>query len=102
MPFHFVCFAWIFVRADSLQSALALLRQLSKVTVETSNLPIPVVFLVTLGFAAHWTPNRLSDIARDGFVGLPATAQACVLFALAVGLYFVASSDVVPFIYSRL
>jgi alginate O-acetyltransferase complex protein AlgI len=99
--FHFVCFAWIFFRADSLQSAIALLRQLSKVTVDTSNLPIPVALLVTLGFAAHWTPDRLSDLARDGFVRLPATAQACVLFALAVGLYFVASTDVVPFIYSR-
>jgi D-alanyl-lipoteichoic acid acyltransferase DltB (MBOAT superfamily) len=101
MTFHFVCFAWIFFRADSLQSALALLRQLSKVTVDTSNLPIPVVLLVTLGFAAHWRPDRLSDLARDGFVRLPATAQACVLFALAVGLYFLASTDVVPFIYSR-
>jgi hypothetical protein len=57
--------------------------------------------LVGLGFAAHWAPDRVSDLVRDGFIRLPAPAQACVLFALAVGLYFVASTDVVPFIYSR-
>ncbi|HEY3139217.1 MAG TPA: MBOAT family O-acyltransferase [Blastocatellia bacterium] len=98
---HFVCFAWVFFRADSLQSALAVLRQLSTFTADTSNLPTPVVMLVALGFAAHWAPDRVSDLARDGFIRLPAPAQACVLFALAVGLYFVASTDVVPFIYSR-
>lgn len=101
VTFHSVCFAWIFFRADSLQSALALVRQLSTATVDTSNLPTPVVLLVALGFAAHWVPDRVFDLARDGFIRLPAPAQACVLFALAIGLYFVASTDVVPFIYSR-
>jgi hypothetical protein len=46
-------------------------------------------------------PDRLFEIALNAFARLPAPAQACLLFALALGLYFVASSDVVPFIYSR-
>jgi len=56
---------------------------------------------VVLGFMAHWFPDRLYAKTAGGFIRLPSPAQACMLFALAVGLYFVASSDIAPFIYSR-
>lgn len=99
--FHFVCFAWIFFRADSLPNAFAVLHKLSRLNIDTSNLPLPVVLLVGLALTAHWIPNGVCDAARDGFVRLPATAQACALFVIAVGLYLIASSEVVPFIYVR-
>jgi hypothetical protein len=77
------------------------LSQLLGFTVDTSNLALPLVLIIALGFIAHWIPNSWFEIARNGFVQLPAPVQACVLFAMALGLYFVASSDLVPFIYSR-
>jgi hypothetical protein len=57
--------------------------------------------VIALGFIAHWLPDGWVAIARGGFVRLPGPVQACALFVVALGLYFVASSDVVPFIYSR-
>ena len=101
ITFHFVCFAWIFFRAETVDRAIGVLKQLLTFTTDTSNLSIPLTLVIALGFIAHWLPDGWFEIARRGFVRLPAPVQACALFALALGLYFVASSDVVPFIYSR-
>jgi D-alanyl-lipoteichoic acid acyltransferase DltB (MBOAT superfamily) len=101
LTFHFVCFAWIFFRADSLDRALAILTQLAGLTIDTSNIALPVLLVIALAAAAHSLPASLSDKAQKGFSRLPSPVQASVLFALALGLYTVASSDVVPFIYSR-
>ena len=99
--FHFVCFAWIFFRAESFERAVGMLRQLRSVGVDTANLAAPVVVLIVLGLAAHFLPERLVQSSQTLFARIPSLAQASLLFALAVGLYFVASSDFVPFIYSR-
>jgi len=101
ITFHFVCLAWIFFRAETVDRALAILSHLLTFTTDTSNLTISLTLVIALGFIAHWIPDGWLEIARNGFVRLPAPVQACALFALALGLYFVASSDVVPFIYSR-
>lgn len=99
--FHFVCLTWIFFRAETLAQAGSVLRQLSRLSVDTTNLSLPIVLLIVLGFVAHWLPNHVWETTRQGFTRLPAPAQALLLFGLSAGLYFVASSDVVPFIYTR-
>lgn len=101
ITFHFVCFAWIFFRAETVERAMAMLKQLTTLTADTANLAAPVLIMIALAFIAHWLPDRAWGKTENGFARLPALAQASVLFALAIGLYFVASSDVVPFIYSR-
>ncbi|HJQ69309.1 MAG TPA: MBOAT family O-acyltransferase [Blastocatellia bacterium] len=101
LTFHFVCFAWVFFRADGLDRALAVLNQMAGLTVDTSNLALPVLLVMALAAASHSLPASISDKAQKGFSRLPSPVQASMLFALAVGLYMVASSDVVPFIYSR-
>lgn len=101
ITFHFVCVAWVFFRAETVSGALGLLRQLSTFSTDTTNLGLPLGLLIAGSLAVHWLPDRMFQSALNGFVRLPAPAQACVLFALALGLYSVASSDVVPFIYSR-
>ncbi len=101
ITFHFVCLTWIFFRAETLAQAGGVLRQLGRFSADTTNLNWPVALLIALGFAAHWLPERVWETARAGFTRLPAPAQALMLFGLSAGLYFVASSDVVPFIYTR-
>ncbi len=101
ITFHFICFTWVLFRADSLDAALKLFRQLCMLTTDTANLALPVGVLIALGFIAHWLPDRIWERASAGFARLPSPAQAGALFLLAIGLYSVASSDVVPFIYSR-
>ncbi|HSE98088.1 MAG TPA: MBOAT family protein, partial [Blastocatellia bacterium] len=101
ITFHFVSFAWIFFRAESAGQAFSMLYQLSRLTTDTANLALPVVVVMLIGFISHWLPDRIWDRSVYEFSRLPALAQACLLFALAAGLYFLASTDVVPFIYSR-
>jgi len=101
LTFHFICLTWIFFRAENLGQAVGVLRQLSSFTAGTANLAWPVALIVALGFAAHWLPDGVWDSLRQGFKQLPAPVQAVLLFGLGLGLYFVASTDVVPFIYTR-
>jgi D-alanyl-lipoteichoic acid acyltransferase DltB (MBOAT superfamily) len=101
ITFHFVCFAWVFFRAETFAQASAVLSQLASFTTDISNLVWPVALLIVIGLAAHPVPDRLMELLRNGFIRLPAMAQASLLFALALGLYLVASTDVVPFVYSR-
>ena len=76
-------------------------RQLTTFSTDTTNLSLALGLLIAGSLAVHWLPDGLFKLALNGFVRLPAPAQACVLFVLALGLYSVASSDLVPFIYSR-
>jgi alginate O-acetyltransferase complex protein AlgI len=101
VTFHFVCLAWVFFRAENVAQAQSAFRQLATFTTDTTNLTLPVALLIALGLVAHWIPERINNAARDGFVRLPAMAQASALFALAFGLYLIASADFVPFVYSR-
>jgi alginate O-acetyltransferase complex protein AlgI len=101
LTFHFVCLAWVFFRAESLAAAVGLLKQLAAFSTDTANLAAPVVGILGAGFATHFVPDRLWHLSQTLFERMPAAAQASLLFALAIGLYFVASSDFVPFIYSR-
>jgi hypothetical protein len=77
------------------------LKQIFSLTLDLANLSLPVVMVITLGFLAHWTPDRIWEAVRSGFTRLPAPIQAVVLISLGVGLYAIASSDVAPFIYTR-
>jgi hypothetical protein len=76
-------------------------KQLAAFSLDATNLAAPTIGIIALGFAAHFLPDRLWHSSQLLFARMPALAQAGLLFALGVGLYFVASSDFVPFIYSR-
>ena len=86
---------------DSVGAAVAVLRQFVAFTWDDSNLPAGALLVMAVAAATHWMPDRLLATVRDGFVRLPALAQAAALFATALGLYSVASTDAVPFIYAR-
>ncbi|KAF0210224.1 MAG: algI, partial [bacterium] len=88
-------------KAESLSQALGVLRQLTSLSFDHSNLAWPVAVMIFLGLASQWLPEKLWERTEKTFVILPAPVQALVIFLVATGLYFVASSDVVPFIYAQ-
>ena len=99
--FNFVCLTWVFFRADRLDQAIALLRTITNGTLSVVNVSVSALVIIGLGLVSHFIPESFINAARGGFVRLPAFAQAALLFAICVGLYEVASSDVMPFIYAR-
>jgi alginate O-acetyltransferase complex protein AlgI len=101
VTFHFICLTWVFFRAESIGQAADVLRQLEKLTLNTANLTGATLLLIGIGFLAHWSPRKLAETACGGFARLPALAQAALLFGIGMGLYYAASTDVAPFIYSR-
>ncbi|MFN0123390.1 MAG: MBOAT family O-acyltransferase, partial [Blastocatellia bacterium] len=101
LTFHYVCLTWVFFRAETVAQARAMLRQMFTNSADVSNLTPPVAIIIVTGLALHYLPDRWWEPLRDGFVRLPAPAQAATLTALGAGLYLVASADVAPFIYSR-
>src|SRR5260370_7288819 len=82
ITFHFVCFTWIFFRAETIGQALAVLRQISSLTVDTANLTLPVLMVTALGFLAHWAPHRIWDMARGGLTRLPPPIHSLLLILL--------------------
>jgi alginate O-acetyltransferase complex protein AlgI len=101
VTFHFVCLAWIFFRAETVGGAVGVLRQLTTLTIDTANLNPAALMIIAIGLIGHYLPDRLIEETRTAFTRLPALGQGITLFALAAGLYYVASTDVAPFIYSR-
>ncbi len=101
VTFHFVCLTWIFFRAESFPQAFAVFRSLGTGTTNIENLPLPIAVIIGLTCAAQWLPDNWGNQLQRGFAWLPAPAQAMLLAGLAMGLYLIASSDVVPFIYAR-
>ncbi len=79
LTFHFVCLTWIFFRADSFPQAFAVFRSLGSFTMNTENLPLPIIFLIVLTFAAQWLPDNWGNQVQRGFVWLPAPGAGGVI-----------------------
>ncbi len=99
LTFHYVCLAWIFFRAEGFARARTMVRQIFLGGLHATNLSRGVVGIVALGFATHLVPDRAYERARRWFVELPAPAQGALMFAVALLLKKVASTQVVPFVY---
>ena len=58
-----------------------------------------VFFLIVLGYALHFVPDRLSQRCRSTFVKMPAFLYIVVLVLLITIIVQVKTSEVQPFIY---
>ena len=98
--FHFVCFAWIFFRADSFDAAWEMIGGLFTGWGEASPLVTSGVLLAILvGIGSQYLPARIPRLVMARFSRLPVLAQATVL-AFALMLTSVMGPEgVAPFIY---
>jgi D-alanyl-lipoteichoic acid acyltransferase DltB (MBOAT superfamily) len=99
VTFHFVCFAWIFFRADSFTGASRMIAELGTLTTFHPNLPAALVAVLAVGLGSHFVPEDWYVRLREGFVRLPAPTQGLALFAAAMLLRRFESADAVPFVY---
>ena len=84
--FHFVCFAWIFFRADSFSAAWDMIEGLFTGWGEASPLVTGGVLLaIAVGIGSQYLPARIPRIVMARFSRLPVLGQATVL-ALALML----------------
>ncbi|MDX6306153.1 MAG: alginate O-acetyltransferase complex protein AlgI [Blastocatellia bacterium] len=98
--FNFVSLGWVLFRAGSLRQTGEVLKRLGSMQFTTGNLATPVVIVLALGYVAHWVPRSALEKIYSGWNWLPSPAQAIVILSVALGLYFVSSTDV-QFIYGN-
>ncbi|MGD8859335.1 MAG: MBOAT family protein [Myxococcales bacterium] len=96
---HFAVLSRVFFRGTSVDNALEVSGRLLAGSTSIGHVPAAVLWLLLLGFAAHYTPRGWFEEARRGFVQLPAPVQGAVLAGVGSVLMLLATQDVVPYIY---
>jgi len=104
LTFHFVCFCWIFFRAQDMQTAGQVLSQMAfhfdpAVCLPFINGYAPVVFWMALGYALHFLPPQVDAQAEKLVTRMPLVFKAVLLVLVIVLVVQVKSSEVQPFIY---
>lgn len=96
---QFVVFSRILFRADSLENARAVVGRLASGTWGLANVAPWVWAAIVVGFAAHYTPRRWYEAARDGYARWPAVVQGFTVAVVLAVLMQIAASETVPYIY---
>lgn len=104
ITFHLVCFAWIFFRAESMQTAWEVVGQIyNNFHVEVFWQFIDgyrlVFFLMLLGYILHFTTKDQEKRFRSLFQKLRLRWIVFILIALIVLIIQMRSAEVQPFIY---
>ncbi|MCU0473080.1 MAG: hypothetical protein MUC93_06900 [Bacteroidales bacterium] len=106
ITFNFVNFCWIFFRATDMDSAMLMLKQITENFSPGSYLTLvpvysSVILLMTAGYIIHFLPETVKESYRGLFIRIPVAAQVIVIMLIAVLLYSMRSTEVIPFIYFR-
>ena len=104
ITFHLVCFAWIFFRADSMETALSVITQiLDHFTPEVFLQFVVgyknVLLLLLLGYLLHFTSKKQELRFRSWLTDLPFIGQVCLFIVTVFLLIQIRSADAQPFIY---
>jgi D-alanyl-lipoteichoic acid acyltransferase DltB (MBOAT superfamily)/lysophospholipase L1-like esterase len=106
ITFHFVTFCWIFFRAADMNAAVLIIRQITENFSPGSYITFlsaysSVLLLIVTGYFVHFLPERIKESYRGIFIRIPVVAQLAVIMVIAVLLYQMRTTDVMPFIYFR-
>jgi alginate O-acetyltransferase complex protein AlgI len=104
ITFHFVCFCWIFFRAENM---LLVQDMLTQISTNFNFLLIPnvaqeyykIILIIVFGYIVHWLPTSFKTELQETFVELPELTKAIVIVGIMLALYQVRSAEVQPFIY---
>jgi D-alanyl-lipoteichoic acid acyltransferase DltB (MBOAT superfamily) len=104
ITFHFVCFSWIFFRADDMTVVSSMLKQIT-----TSFHPeifadfikgYPYIFmLMIIGYILHFIPSDIELTAQQFVVKSPFVFKVAYLLVIVFIVIQIKSSEIQPFIY---
>ena len=102
VTFNFVCFAWIFFRADSFHTAGQVLERLFTAWGQPSPLvTTSVVLAILVGIVGQYVQPSAGLVVVQWFRGLPALAQAATVAVVLTLINTLGPEGVAPFIYFR-
>jgi D-alanyl-lipoteichoic acid acyltransferase DltB (MBOAT superfamily) len=106
ITFQFVSFCWIFFRANDIETVKIMLKQIfgnfspgSYMTVlpAYSN----ALLLMLVAYIIHFLPENIKESYRGVFIRIPLIAQLAVIMVVAILLFQMRTTEVIPFIYFR-
>ncbi len=104
LTFHFVCFCWIFFRAEDMGKSWEVITQIAghftpgiffNFVAGYRN----VLLVMLLGYLLHFIPKSFELKTQQWVSDIPLAAKVAVLVAVIVVVMQVKSSDIQPFIY---
>ncbi len=104
ITFQFVCYCWIYFRANSLDTVFKMTSQITS-SFQWSVIPqvlsgySEVFLLMLLAYVIHWIPRKYKDNLSLRFVTLPDLAKAAVIALVVLILFQARSAEIQPFIY---
>ena len=106
ITFQFVSFCWIFFRAPDMESVGVMLRQIfQNFSPGSISTVLPaygnVFLLILIGYIIHLLPEKVKESYRGVFIRVPLAAQLAVIMFVAVMLFQMRTTEVMPFIYFR-
>ncbi|TAL70206.1 MAG: hypothetical protein EPN88_06410, partial [Bacteroidetes bacterium] len=106
ITFQFVSFCWIFFRAPDLDSVKIMLKQVIENFSPGSYLTVlpgysSVFLLMFVGYVIHFLPERIKESYRGLFIRIPVMAQLVLIMLVAILLFQMRTTEVIPFIYFR-
>ena len=106
ITFQFVSFCWIFFRAADMNNAKMMLKQIwENFSPGSFFTVIPaysnVFLLMAIGYIIHFLPEKMKESYRGLFIRIPLIPQMAIILLIAVLLYQMRSTEIMPFIYFR-
>ena len=106
ITFQFVNFCWIFFRAPDIGSVNTMLKQIIRNFSPGSYMTVIPAYsnaflLIVAGYAIHFLPEKVKESYRGLFIRIPLAAQMAVVMVVAILLFQMRGTEVMPFIYFR-
>src|SRR5450759_3621864 len=106
ITFQFVSFCWIFFRASDLDSVKIMLKQIFENFSPGSYMTVlpaysSALLLMSVAYIIHFLPEKTKESYRGLFIKTPLVAQLAVIMVVAILLFHLRTSEVMPFIYFR-
>jgi len=104
VTFHFVCFCWIFFRADTLETGGQMMGQIFQDFRPQLFFDFlweykSVVLLMILGFILHFVPKKFEAFAQDQVIRFPVVAKASLIVIVILAVIQIKTAGIHPFIY---
>ena len=104
LTFHFVCFCWIFFRADNMQLATDVISQITLHFTPSVFFDFiagykNILLVMLLGYLLHFIPRQFELNVMQRISATPLAAKVALMLIVIVLVIQVKSSDIQPFIY---
>ncbi|NSW93338.1 MAG: MBOAT family protein [Bacteroidales bacterium] len=106
LTFNFVTLCWIFFRAPDLDSSARMFHQITGNFHPGSYISLipaygTVFALILAGYLIHFLPEKIKESYRGLFIRMPLALQFIIILVVAVVLFQMRGSEIMPFIYFR-